>query len=321
MITKEATYKIAFENIKNRLKEKQHAHNMLLAAAYSADPRLSEIDRELNAIGSQLAIAALSGGGKQVNKIKEISKALSNEKKLLLEKAEVKEIEFDCKICNDTGFVSGKICDCVKREAALVLVKQLSQEMPLEDCLFENFDLKYYPNKADENGQNPRRRMTAILKLCKEYAIHFNPETSKNLLFMGNAGLGKTHLTLSIVSGVINKGFLPVYASAENLFTKIEAERFSGEGRGTYEAVLNCDLLVIDDLGAEMSTQFTKSVLYNIVNTRILTRKPTIINTNLTMKQLEERYTPRVSSRLIGHYEGQRFLGNDIRQQKLFDQQ
>jgi DNA replication protein DnaC len=189
--------------------------------------------------------------------------------------------------------------------------------MPLTDCRFENFDLIYYSDKADENGQNPRRRMTAILKLCKEYVLNFNPEASGNLLFMGNAGLGKTHLTLAIVSGVIEKGFLPIYGSAENLFTCIENEKFAGEGRGSYEALLNCDLLVIDDLGAEMATQFTKSVLYNLINTRILTRKPTIINTNLSMKQIEEKYTPRISSRLIGNYEGQRFLGNDIRQQKL----
>ena len=173
--------------------------------------------------------------------------------------------------------------------------------------------------KNNEDGQNARRRMTSILKLCKEYVINFDPNASKNLLFMGDAGLGKTHLTLSIVSGVIEKGYMPIYGSAENLFATVETEKFSGEGRGAYEAMLSCDLLVIDDLGAEMATTFTKSVLYNLVNTRILSRRPTIINTNLTMKQIEERYTPRISSRLIGNYECNKFLGADIRQQKILN--
>ena len=319
MITKEATYKKAFENIKQRLKEKQRQREMLLASAYKQNPRLAEIDRELSSIGASIAIATISGGKEKVDDIRKISKTLTAEKNAILEKADVPEIKFECDICSDTGLVSGKICECVKKEAAKVMALELSKEMPLCDCCFENFDLKFYLDRADNEGQNPRRRMTAILKLCREYVINFNPETSSNLLFMGNTGLGKTHLTLAIVSGVIEKGFLPIYGSAENLFTCIENEKFAGEGRGSYEAILNCDLLVIDDLGAEMSTQFTKSVLYNLINTRILTRKPTIINTNLSMKQIEERYTPRISSRLIGNYEGQRFLGNDIRQQKLLN--
>lgn len=319
MITKEATYKIAFENIKEKLKQKETQREMMLAAAYTANPRLSEIDRELSRVGALLAVAALSEGKKGVEEMKKISEALSIEKKEILKKAQVEELEFDCSICSDTGYVAGKICDCVKREAAKVMAKELSREMPLESCRFENFDLKYYSDTTSSDGQNPRRRMTAIFKLCREYVLNFNPEKSENLLFMGESGLGKTHLTLAIVSGVIEKGYLPVYGSAENIFSVIEAEKFAGEGRGSYESILNCDLLVIDDLGAEMATSFTKSVLYNLVNTRILTRKPTIINTNLTMKQLEERYTPRISSRLIGNYEGQRFLGKDIRQQKRLE--
>ena len=319
MITKEATYKKAFENIKQSLKEKEAKREMLLAALYKSNNRLTEIDRELSLIGAKIAIAALADGKSGVLDLQKKSEALSIEKKLILEKAQIPEIEFNCEICRDTGYASGKICDCVKREAARVMTKELSREMPLSECRFDNFDLKYYSDKEDSEGQNPRRRMTAILKLCREYVIGFNPEGSANLLFMGDAGLGKTHLTLAMVSGVVEKGYIPVYASAENLFTVIEAEKFSGEGRGSYDSILNCDLLVIDDLGTEMATSFTKSVFYNIINTRMLSRKPTIINTNLTMKQIEERYTARVSSRLIGNYDGYRFIGKDIRQQKKLE--
>ena len=144
------------------------------------------------------------------------------------------------------------------------MLSEFTKEMPLNDCKFENFDLKYYSDK-DNN-----RRMTAILKLCKEYVINFNPNSSPNLLFMGASGLGKTHLTLAIVSGVIEKGFTPIYGPCENLFSLIEKEKFTGENKGSYEAMINCDLLVLDDLGAEMPSAFSKAALYNLVNTRML---------------------------------------------------
>ena len=188
--------------------------------------------------------------------------------------------------------------------------------MPLDLCGFENFDLNYY----SKDGENARKRMTAILKLCKEYVNNFNPNTSENLLFMGAPGLGKTHLTLAIVSGVVEKGFIPFYGPAENLFTLVSTERFTGENKGSYQAMIDCDLLVIDDLGTELSTEFSRSVFYNLINSRMLSKKPTIINTNLTMKEIADRYGERIASRLIGSYNANKFIGKDIRQQKFLEE-
>ena len=317
MITREEAYKKAAEQIKQAQKDKQRRYNMLLAAAYDSNPRLREIDREHAEVGARLVNAALSGG-KALDGLKKHSSALTLEKKLILEKADIKEPTPDCPICGDTGYIGGKICGCVKRKAAEIMLSELSEEMPLENSRFDNFNLNYYKDEDGKSG-NPRRRMTAILKVCTEYVIGFDPKKSKNLLFMGSAGLGKTHLTLAIVSGLIEKGFVPVYGSAENLFAKIEKEKFLGENRGAYESMTACDLLVIDDLGAEMATAFTKSALYNLVNTRLLSGRPTIINTNLTMKEIETRYTARISSRLIGSFDAYKFIGNDIRQQKAVE--
>lgn len=317
MITREDAFKKAIEQKKQAQRDKQKQYNMLLAAAYASNPRLKEIDREHAAVGANLVTAALSGG-KMLDDLKKHASALTLEKKLILEKAQVKEPAPDCTLCGDTGYIGGKICDCVKRKAAEIMLSGLSEEMPIESSRFDNFNLNYYKDEDGKNG-NPRRRMTAILKVCREYVIGFDPKKSKNLLFMGSAGLGKTHLTLAIVSGLIEKGFVPVYGSAENLFSKIEKEKFAGENRGAYESMTNCDLLVIDDLGAEMATSFTKSALYNLVNTRLLSGRPTIINTNLSMKEIEARYTPRISSRLIGSYDAYKFIGNDIRQQKAME--
>lgn len=316
MVLKEEAYKKAFELKRNALREKTRQRELSLSAAYASNERLGEIDRSLSAVGASLALAALSGGGTE--DLKKRSEALSLEKRALLDKFGVSEIEYDCPLCLDTGYINGKICECVKRLSAAVVAEEMSHEMPLYDCRFENFDLKYYPD-LDLDGGNPRRRMTAILKLCREYALKFEPENSGNLLFMGASGLGKTHLTLATVGEIINKGYIPVYGPAENLFSLIEREKFAGENRGAYEAMIKCDLLVIDDLGAEMATAFTKSALYNLVNTRLLSKRPTVINTNLTMKEIEARYTPRVSSRLIGSFEAYKFIGSDIRQQRAVE--
>ncbi len=319
MVSKEVTYKAAFENKRNRLKEKERQRDMMLAAAYETNPRLKEIESSLASIGASLAITAISGNTEKLAEMQKKAQLLSVEKQDILKRAQVPEIVYECDICSDTGLVSGKICNCIKKEAGNIMLQQLSREMPIDSCSFDNFSLKYYKDTGEKTATNPKRRMTSILKLCKEYVINFDVENSKNLLFMGNAGLGKTHLTMAIVAGVIEKGYLPVYGSADNLFTRIEEEKFSGEGKGTYDTVLNCDLLVIDDLGTEMVTSFTRSVLYNLVNTRLLSRKPTIINTNLTMKEIAEKYTERIASRLIGEYDCNRFLGDDIRQQKLLN--
>ncbi len=317
MITREEAYKKAIEEKKQAQKDKQRQYNMLLNSAYATNPRLEKIDREHAEVGARLVNAALSGK-EALDGLKKHSYALTLEKKLLLDKAGVKEPTPDCTLCGDTGYVGGKICDCVKRKAAEIMLSELSEEMPLKSSRFDNFNLKYYKDEDGKSG-NPRRRMTAILKVCTEYVIGFDPKKSKNLLFMGSAGLGKTHLTLAVVSGLIEKGFVPVYGSAENLFAKIEKEKFAGENRGAYESMTACDLLVIDDLGAEMATSFTKSALYNLVNTRLLSGRPTIINTNLTMKEIETRYTARISSRLIGSFEAYKFIGDDIRQQKAVE--
>lgn len=313
MITKELTYKKALELKSEALKQKNARRNMLLSAAYTTNPRLNEIDRELSYIGAQIAITALSGDSEKIAVLKKNSTVLSKEKKAILKKEMVEDIEYDCPICQDSGYVGGKICDCVKKLATEILLSDLKKQMPLDECKFENFDLNYY----SKDGENARKRMTSILKLCMEYVNNFNPYASQNLLFMGAPGLGKTHLTMAIVSGIIDKGYIPFYGPAENLFNLVSNERFSGENKGIYQNMIDSDLLVIDDLGTELSTEFSRSVLYNLINSRMLSQKPTIINTNLSMKEIADRYGERIASRLIGSYNANKFIGNDIRQQKF----
>ncbi len=313
MISKELTYKKAFEIKSNALKQKKSRREFLLNSLYAENNRLRDIDIEISSLGASLALTALAGDGEKLELLKQKSEKLMAEKRKILKKADISEISYDCQLCRDTGYVDGKICDCIKKIAAEVILEDLKKEMPLDDCSFENFDLNYY----SKDGENARKRMTAILKLCKEYVNGFSPEKSENLLFMGSPGLGKTHLTLAIVSGVIEKGFMAFYGPAENLFSLVLSERFSTENKGSFEAMLNCDLLVIDDLGTEVLTEMSKSILYNLINGRLLSKKPTVINTNLTMKEIADRYGERVASRLIGSFNANKFLGQDVRQQKF----
>lgn len=319
MVKREDTYAEALSR-KQQLRDKSRAAaEIKRAAAYESLPRLSDIDRELSALGSQIAITAISGDSAGLEKLKNKITELSKEKNALLSKAQVTEPVPECPKCNDTGYLpDGRLCECVKALAKRIFTERLSKEMPLSDCRFDNFNLNYYSDGSD-GSPNVRKKMTAIFKLCREYVLHFSPESSPNLLFMGETGLGKTHLTLSMVSGIIEKGYDVIYGSAFNLLSQIEQEHFGGGNRESYNAMLACDLLVIDDLGTEFMSPFIQTTIYNLINTRLLSKKPTIINTNLTMAEIEKRYTERIASRLIGCYTARRFSGSDVRQLKAME--
>ena len=158
--------------------------------------------------------------------------------------------------------------------------------------------------------------MGEILSLCRDYAVSFSLQ-SESLLMLGGTGLGKTHLSLAIARAVIDQGFDVFYIPVQNLVTRLEHERFSRSGTeelgDSLSFVLDADLLILDDLGAEFPTQFTSSVIYNIINSRMIEKKPTIINSNLDMKTIESRYSERTVSRLIGGYKILPFSGTDIR--------
>ncbi|MCQ2449746.1 MAG: ATP-binding protein [Clostridia bacterium] len=287
------------------------------AAVYAENPRLSDIDSALAELGSHIAVTAISGNKTGLEILRRQIEELSAEKDMILSAVPLGPV-YDCPLCLDSGYVGGKHCECVKTLVRQIARRRLSQEMPLDECRFDNFDLNYYANR-EIDGINPRKKMTAVLKFCREYALTFDPAKSKSLLFVGGVGLGKTHLTLSIVSELADKGYDIVYGSAYNLLSTVEREHFSSEKGDSYESMINCDLLVIDDLGTEFVSPFTQSVLYNLINSRMLTRKPTIINTNLSFGEIEKKYTPRVASRLMGDYDAHKFFGSDIRQIKCME--
>lgn len=227
------------------------------------------------------------------------------------------EIPYTCKTCEDTGFKNGRICSCRKKLLNELSLNDLRKVSPSDVCRFDNFSLDYYPTAPDAvYGISPREKMEEILEYCRCYADDFDEE-SGSLYMRGATGLGKTHLSLAIGNIVALKGFSVVYGSAQNLFSAMERDKFSNYNSSeTEDRLINADLLIIDDLGSEFTTRFTVDKLLNIINTRINLRKPVIISTNLSDKELEEKYDQRITSRIIGNYTPLYFMGRDIRQIK-----
>lgn len=221
-----------------------------------------------------------------------------------------------CDLCQDTGFVGNQKCECLLRAARSIGTEKLNRMSPLSLCGFEGFRLEYYPDKPDGTGQNPREVMRKILSYCQQYAADFN-ENSGSIFMLGDTGLGKTHLSLAIASKVIDKGYNVLYGCGQDFLHSIENEHFGRvQDSDTLGAILQADLLILDDLGAEYGTEFYVSTIYNIVNTRLNTGRPTIISSNLTVKEIEKKYNRRIVSRLFSSYTCLRFVGNDVRLQK-----
>lgn len=298
------------------------------AALYTVLPEVKEIDEELAKTGSKAAGIFLSRKGdfeSEIKKLKDENDKLIAKKSKLISGNKLfcnmeKEIYY-CDKCKDSGYIDNKRCECYEKLIKSEMCERLNSASALKLSGFENFSLGYYSDEM-QNGASPKRVMSGIFEQCKKYAEEFTLN-SGNILMQGNTGLGKTHLSLSIAKEVIEKGYGAVYCSAHNIFDTIEKERFSSgsgsERDETLSALLECDLLVIDDLGAEFTTQFVAATLNNIVNTRMLSGLPTIISTNLSLKEIEKSYGARILSRIIGEYKIMSFMGSDIRWKKAND--
>lgn len=294
---------------------------------YTQEPRLREIDRELSQIGIDTAKTILKGSDSAVSmeQLAARSLRLQNEYDEILERIglqpSVLEPVFVCEKCSDTGYIEldnrTVVCDCLKRLMSDIACEKLNAASPLQLCTFDTFSLDYYSDKPDASGSVPFNRMSNIFNYCRDYADNFSL-SSRSIVMRGATGLGKTHLSLAIANEVIRKGMSVVYVSAPDILSKLEREHFSYQYRDeedTFNSLLKCDLLIIDDLGTEFVTPFTVSTVYNLFNSRILSGKPMIMNTNLTVNELLTTYSQRFVSRLMGSCDKLDFIGEDIRPQ------
>jgi DNA replication protein DnaC len=306
-------YRLAKEEIERRRISAvaiADARNEELRASY---PDINEIDKELTGTGLLLFKTACEGG--DVDAIRVRNRELVKKRRALLVSYGFPEnytdVQYTCPICQDTGFVDTKMCRCLKELLILKNVESSGMGKLIERQSFDNFDLEWYSD--DEENY---KRMKNNLTIARGYADNF-PARGGNLLLIGNTGTGKTHVSTAIAKTVISQGFEVLYDSSQNIVNEFENDRFRS-GYGQHESAsrkyMECDLLIIDDLGTEFVNSFTVSCLYNLLNTRQNRGLSTIISTNLSAEELAGKYEGRIYSRIIGcDYRVLFFKGRDHR--------
>jgi len=284
------------------------------------------IDAQIRETMSELVGLALGlDAGDQIDDIRMRNLELQDMRRTELILAGFSENYLDegymCPKCNDAGYTRTEICSCLMELYKTKLKESLSSLLKLGEETFDNFELSYYDEApSPETGISPRRSMEIIYETCVEYARKFGKK-SMNLFFNGAPGLGKTFLSACIARVVAENGYSVVYDMAVSIFAKFEDAKFSRaenneENRAEIKKYLECDLLIIDDLGTEMANKFTISVLYEIINTRLVTNRKTIVSSNMTLQELRDMYWEQIMSRLEGEYQVITFRGDDIRRKK-----
>ncbi|MBQ1815435.1 MAG: ATP-binding protein [Ruminococcus sp.] len=324
-----SVYHAARELLADRKQTAEQKARRRTEEIYAKLPRVRELEKQISTAGIRAARAVVEGESSSVRleKLRDENLALQRELSELLKSngysESATEPDYSCKKCGDTGFVesNGKtvMCQCFKQALYKCACDELNRTAPLSLSTFDSFSVDLYDKNTDpEYGLSPQKHMSKVLAFCKSYAEGFD-KNSRSLLMTGRTGLGKTHLSLAIANEVIKKGFGVIYVSAPILMNRLEAAHFSKTDDNDAEllnVLYDCDLLIIDDLGTEFTTQFSVSTLYNIFNSRLLSGKPVIINTNLDLIALEKLYSERFVSRICGNAQKLTFIGKDIRVKK-----
>ena len=280
--------------------------------AYISD-EIREIDKELSGTGLLLFKTACMGG--DITPIRERNTALMAKRREILVSlgypADYTDVHYTCAVCSDTGFVGTKMCTCLKQLLITKNIQSSGMGNLIDKQSFDNFNLGVYKNSPEVCA-----RMERNLRIAKSFAEKF-ARHHDNLLLIGTTGTGKTHISTAIAKEVISQGFDVLYDSVQNIINDFETDKFKSGYNHTESAsekYLECDLLIIDDLGTEFISQFSISALYNLINTRQNKGLSTIISTNLSGPELAGKYDGRIYSRIIGaDYTVLRFEGNDYR--------
>lgn len=295
--------------------------------AYTRQPRLEQLDRRIQGTMAGLVAAALRQGDdpvRAVRAVREENQSLQRERAVLLGAMGLSEDALDdkpaCPLCGDRGWQGARMCRCLKQLCAQEQIKELSKLLDLGEQSFDTFRLDYYSETNYPGmGTSPRANMELVYDVCLNYATKFGRFGIRNLFLTGAPGLGKTFLSACIARTVSENGFSVVYDTEGSVFQQFEASKFRQnsddglEARDETRRYLNCDLLILDDLGSSMPTQFTHSVLYELINARLTACRRTVISSNLIMEEIAAQYPPRIVSRLAGEYHVLHFFGDDIR--------
>ena len=322
MRTKNELYQEALRTVAARRQMARARAQDARTEAEAAIPALRHAEEEVRVRGIRCAMAGAAGKDRTAAAaaLKEAKQQLTALLAASGRPADAMEPKFSCKLCQDTGSVEGRTCQCVRRVMQKLRREEIEALSSLSISSFDTMELRYYPNRMDEKlGEPVRSYMGTLLEDLKDYAQEFD-HNSESLMLLGNAGLGKTHAALAIAGMVLEKGYDVIYVSSPDFFGRLEALHFGTDPAGEEETLLQtaagADLLILDDLGTEFNSSFFISTLYSLLNNRIGAKLPTIVTTNITDGALLEKlYTEKISSRLSS-FVPCLFAGEDIRAQK-----
>ncbi len=301
--------------------ENQHQLEARRNEIYRVIPAVRELEAEIAGRSVARAKRLLAGDTGALDELREELADLREQKALLIRAKgypeDYLELHYRCPDCKDTGWRQGRKCHCFLRAQMKLLYAQSNLDHVLDQENFSRLSYDYYDSNEiiPELGLTNADYMRRVVAGCREFAADFDRK-KENLLFTGSTGVGKTFLTNCIAKELIDSGHSVIYLSAGDLFEVFSRNKFDYDTpedmRDTYRYILDCDLLIIDDLGTELNNSFTSSQLFYCINERMNMSRSTIISTNLSLKQLRDSYTDRVTSRIM-RYRIIPLYGRDIR--------
>ncbi len=299
-----------------------HDQKMRREQIYKELPELDALDRRIAEASVSAARAALEGNTEALDRLADNNHRISEQKNQILQAAgypaDYLELTYTCPDCKDTGFIGQEKCHCFKQALTFAMSEASTLPRILEKENFSTFSFSYYDDMTADSQLKltPRDNIRKIVTDAKCFIEEFDTK-NRSVLIYGNTGVGKTFLTNCIAKALLDSAHHVVYMTSHALFDTFEAHRFDHneepDVNSLYRYIFQCDLLIIDDLGTELSNSFTNSMLYTCINERQIHGKSTVISTNLSLEQLRDRYSERVFSRITGNYTLWKLIGKDIR--------
>ncbi|MCM1175848.1 MAG: ATP-binding protein [Blautia sp.] len=309
-------YDIILRGYENRQLHNRHELERKTAYVYDHVPGYRELEEQTASISVSQGKKYLSGDAGAMEDLKDMLAGISAKKARLLSEAGLPENylnpAYTCPDCQDTGYIDGKKCHCFLQAMITLLYEQSNIQEMLQKDNFQSLSYEYY------EGEDLSRFRNAVI-ICQNFIKNFN-SGYHNLLFYGTVGTGKTFLSNCVAKELIERGYSVIYFSAAGLFDLLSRYSFDYKSkedeRERYADLYQCDMLIIDDLGTELTNQFVASRLFSLLNERHMGKKATVISTNLSPEELSNRYSDRIFSRIISYYELCKLTGPDIRMYK-----
>ncbi|NMM62092.1 ATP-binding protein [Clostridium sp. P21] len=305
-----------YENIRNH---EEKLLNKRREEIQQKIPQIMDIEREIGKLCVRLSIDILNNIENKEERLKMLKEKITD---LRIKKSEILvsnnypldylDMHYICNKCKDTGFIGTQKCSCYKQKLVDLYYENSELKNILEKNNFNNFNFELYsPHKVDDVRKSPRKNLEDIVSKSWNFIENFS-STSENLLFLGNPGTGKSFLSYCIAKELLDRGHLIVYRTAETLIHDLKNIRFNNSDE-LDDLLINCDLLIIDDLGSEQITDFSKTELFNLLNRKLLKNRKMLISTNCGLEVILKNYSERISSRLLGEFTLCKFYGEDIR--------